>query len=458
MAYVANGHFRTWYNEDPNLSYVQVRRLPLNQMSQSEVFRPSEAPLMIRSSLQEGINMPFHSKSGSRPSTQGSGGYRFGQRSLNSFFTRHNPHPNRVTHIKGLLDIPICAVNDDGYMANPRYSLQLPPKQFTPQHRPRDIPRIPVNAGHIGKTKLHPINTVTGMQNWTGLQNYPWRERAVPRVGLVPVTESWRDELREFTEKALIPPPSPEKQKPRTQDNERHTKTQYSANTGRLIPPASRAMSRGRTGTRHKFRRELEHIIEEGNMETMVLTMLCQILQVEDLNAVQAWLCSAGDIEKNMALDLVRAALNQEDAGTHEVPEELLEKPATALPGENWTTQNGDEPTNKEQDEFIEKIVERLSIADGRFSRQRVTRDENGDLRTTSIEPLPEILKKPDPIPAENNARPPTSQVFKTATSSGPPGTAKSGPKLRMTNGSRPTTQCMLADENKAWNPTEATV
>ena len=34
-------------------------------------------------------------------STTLNGGYRFGKLSHNSFFTRHNPHPVRVRHMKG---------------------------------------------------------------------------------------------------------------------------------------------------------------------------------------------------------------------------------------------------------------------------------------------------------------------------------------------------------------------
>lgn len=29
------------------------------------------------------------------------------------FYTRHNPHPTRVRHMKGLLDVPICCVEDN---------------------------------------------------------------------------------------------------------------------------------------------------------------------------------------------------------------------------------------------------------------------------------------------------------------------------------------------------------
>ena len=33
----------------------------------------------------------------------------------NSFFARNNPHPGRVMHIKGLLDVPVCCVQDGVY-------------------------------------------------------------------------------------------------------------------------------------------------------------------------------------------------------------------------------------------------------------------------------------------------------------------------------------------------------
>lgn len=82
-------------------------------------------------------------------------------------------------HLSGLLDVPICAVNDDGYFANPRYSLQFPPNAFNQ----KKLQRIPVNAINVN-SQLHPINTVTGLQYFTGLTNYPFRERAIPKVGL----------------------------------------------------------------------------------------------------------------------------------------------------------------------------------------------------------------------------------------------------------------------------------
>jgi hypothetical protein len=71
-------------------------------MSQAEVFKPANGqPLFIRDNISHGNPEKglYPNKSCSRPSTQSNS--RFGQLSLASFFTRHNPHPTRVRHIKG---------------------------------------------------------------------------------------------------------------------------------------------------------------------------------------------------------------------------------------------------------------------------------------------------------------------------------------------------------------------
>ena len=70
----------------------------------SDVFRPTNGPLILRGAIATGAAQPMdsHRKSshGSRPSSNS--GYRFGQLSHNAFFARHNPHPGRVRHIKGV--------------------------------------------------------------------------------------------------------------------------------------------------------------------------------------------------------------------------------------------------------------------------------------------------------------------------------------------------------------------
>lgn len=300
-------------------------------MSQSEVFRPTNGELIARPGpVHEGYMSPMDAFRKQRPSTQS--GSRFGALSQNSFFTRHNPHPGRVRHIKGLLDVPICAVNDDGYFANPKYSLQFPPNSFNKEKLANQ--RIPVNAINVN-SQLHPINTVTGLQYFTGLNSYPWREKAIPKVGLVPVTERWRDELKSLTEGLTLP--DQQQQQPQQPRELERPRTQYSEKTGRIIPPPSRAMSRGQSRGQSRGGRpmpNLQHIAAEPDSEAMVLSMLCQILQTEDINAVQAWLCSAGEREKALVQDFIKAAVSsKDDYYKRDVPVEYMESDSkTKLP------------------------------------------------------------------------------------------------------------------------------
>lgn len=60
-----------------------------------------------------------------------------------AFYTRHNPHPVRVRHIKGLLDVPICCVEDNA----PQRILWSPPsgQDFGPKYVPRGSTRYSAN-------------------------------------------------------------------------------------------------------------------------------------------------------------------------------------------------------------------------------------------------------------------------------------------------------------------------
>lgn len=289
-------------------------------------YKPAEDDLLVRDGMLSQGNPvatdAFRKDGTQRPSTQG--GYRFGQLSHNSFFTRHNPHPGRVRHLKGLLDVPICSVNDDGYFANPRYSLQFPPSQHNAKKLANWKGRIPVNAINVN-SQLHPINTITGLQYFMGLNSYPYREKAIPKVGLVPVTEAWRDELSNFT-KCLGLEDQPAA--PKAEDEGRPRSTQYSPETGRLIPPPSRAMSRAsRRGNRAGagfVGGNLQHISADPDLENVVLVMLCQILQTEDVNAVQAWLCSSGEREKEHVMGLVRSAMAGREEYYKQYPAEFI--------------------------------------------------------------------------------------------------------------------------------------
>ena len=98
----------------------------------------------------------------------------------------------------------------------------------------------------------------------------------------VPVTDAWRDELRRLTEALGLLPKEQEQQQQlqmqqqqQQQETERpRTRTMYSPQTGRLIPPPSRAMSRAQTrsGSRQSQRGypPFQHIAQEPDNENMV--------------------------------------------------------------------------------------------------------------------------------------------------------------------------------------------
>ncbi|XP_041364894.1 protein TBATA-like [Gigantopelta aegis] len=393
------------YGESQTIGYERKSA----RMSQSEVFRPSNGDLIVRDPVSNGhsVNMDYLQR---RPSTQG--GYRFGQLSHNSFFTRHNPHPVRVRHMKGLLDIPICTVNDDGYFANPRYSLNFPPDSYSERRLSafNKTPRMPINAINVN-SQLHPINTITGLQYFTGLNSYPFREKAIPKVGLVPVTESWRDELKAFTQQLQEEDADRRREE---KPEERPRTTQYSTATGRLIPPPSRAMSRAGSRRGARPMNMFQHIAAEPDVENSVFAMLCQILQTDDVNAVQAWLCSASPSEKAMVQDLIKAAMSGREEYWKQYPAEYVDDKMTKLPpiSEKMPPTLG---RNDDTDSTGNRIQERL-ILDELINRPADGLDPAIPVPPPTQPQIPMKPNTPKPMIEDNefNIEPPSNTVFKT--------------------------------------------
>ncbi|XP_070544383.1 protein TBATA-like isoform X2 [Ptychodera flava] len=285
-----------------------------------ETFIPStNEPLLVRGTMG---HIPEHNTrtallpttrkdfAGSRPATMASA--RFGQLSQSAFFARHNPHPARVRHIKGLLDVPICAVHDEGFISNPRYNLR--PNTQESKRLYSYAGRMPVHAISYNVHNLNPMMNTNKypLDIITGLANYPWgfKEKA-SKYGMVPVTDSWKDELRSLTEKAGLGLPTDIKKHEESQPKRTSV---YSADTGRLLPPPSRAMSRGASRQQQRKLDLYHHIAAQQDNEALVLEMLCQILQTDSVPAVQAWLVSAGQREKDLVLDMIQSALvNEQD-------------------------------------------------------------------------------------------------------------------------------------------------
>lgn len=277
-----------------------------------DAFVPSNGDLLIRDNVANGINIPTENyrKSGHlrRPATMG--GYRFGKLSMSSFFTRHNPHPRRVNHFKGLLDVPICTVNDYD-SAKRSYHLEFPPNGYA-----RDALNLPTECINVNSSQ-YPMDTLTGLHYFHPLKKLPFGQKQTPQATAAAQkngAEPWRAELQELAKAAGLTSQA-EEPKP----VERKRTSQYSAATGRLIPPPTKGLSR--SSSRMKTAQFLAQanatgdILGQANVEDTVMMMLCQILQTDDVQAVQQWLGAAGDNEKGMVQELIKAAMSGKSDG-----------------------------------------------------------------------------------------------------------------------------------------------
>ncbi|KAJ8406776.1 hypothetical protein AAFF_G00296920 [Aldrovandia affinis] len=129
-------------------------------------------------------------------------------------------------------------------------------------------------------------------------------------------------------------------------DGPAQRKTQYSAQTGRIIPPSSQASGRRTSQASRRHPRPQGHSSPPAlyDQELMVLELLCQILQTDSLSHVQQWLLLAGQREKDMVMDLIQKAvdgsvLNCQDQGLDQggTPHSPLPLPSRApSTGQHW--------------------------------------------------------------------------------------------------------------------------
>ena len=86
--------------------------------------------------------------------------------------------------VSGLLDVPICSVNDNGFLSNPRYAPSFPPNSYANNKisRYNKLYNIPANSVNVN-SQLHPINTITGLQYFLGkpMNMRIFRERIATR-------------------------------------------------------------------------------------------------------------------------------------------------------------------------------------------------------------------------------------------------------------------------------------
>ncbi|XP_062234577.1 protein TBATA [Platichthys flesus] len=216
------------------------------------------------------------------------GSPRFGALSHHSFFSRHNPHPNRVRHIQGLNGRPVCMVRDDWFVTS-----SLFPHPLLKSHVLRKVADTSFDF---------PLN-----QSLNGVGSY--------RNKSALFSEAWRDELKDLAAKvSLSPRAQRDKREEPPEEEFVRRKTQYSADTGRIIPPPTKSYQR-RSGSQRLLFPQPFH-----DQELTVLELLCQILQTDSLSTVQQWLLLAGQREKDLVMGMIKHALDGVDHSGHHQP------------------------------------------------------------------------------------------------------------------------------------------
>ncbi|KAF5927936.1 hypothetical protein HPG69_009302, partial [Diceros bicornis minor] len=277
------------------------------------------------------------------PKPQTPGAYHFGRLSHHSFFSRHHPHPQHVTHIQDLTGKPVCVVRDEFSLA------PLPQATFLSRY----LMGMPTVSLPIGD---------------------PQSNRD-PRLS----SEAWKKELKDLASRVAIFTKENELKNKEKEEPQREQGAKYSAETGRLIPAATLAVSRrhsrqgrqdnpsSRDGGVQTFVLQDQELLHcglgsphspsqteldpflvmldwrtqrekgpeaakrpkaENVAGSKILELLCQILQTDSLSAIQFWLLSAPPKEKDLALGLLQTAVAQ-----------LLPQPLVSIPAEKLLNQ-----------------------------------------------------------------------------------------------------------------------
>ncbi|XP_065377016.1 protein TBATA isoform X14 [Macaca fascicularis] len=223
------------------------------------------------------------------PKPQTPGTYCFGRLSHHSFFSRHHPHPQHVTHIQASNPLQISL----GSLFVSSGTLQPP-----------CLSQLSFPAVKWGcQPSLPPLET----HSLIGTPSFLLKEEE-------------EEPLREQGAK-------------------------YSAETGRLIPASTRAVGRRRS---HQGQQSQSSSRDEGvqafplqDQELLVLELLCQILETDSLSAIQFWLLYAPPKEKDLALGLLQTAVAQ-----------LLPQPLVSIPTEKLLNQLQDvhQPPQEKQE------------------------------------------------------------------------------------------------------------
>ncbi|XP_031202784.1 protein TBATA isoform X6 [Mastomys coucha] len=225
--------------------------------------------------------------------------YRFGRLSHHSFFSRHHPQPQRVTHFQDISGKSVCMIRD-------AFSLAALTQPAFLSRCLMGMPTISVPIGDPQSNRNPQLPTYD-----------TWRKNLKDLASRVTVftkeIESKTDEQKE--EPPLRDPPPPREQG-----------ATYSAETGRLIPASSQALTRRNRQSQRGYPSSKDGGVQTSTLqdqELLILELLCQILQTDSLRAIQFWLLYAPPKEKDLALGLLQTAMAQ-----------LIPQPLPSIPAE----------------------------------------------------------------------------------------------------------------------------
>ncbi|KAM6897932.1 LOW QUALITY PROTEIN: protein TBATA [Lycodopsis pacificus] len=209
---------------------------------------------------------------------------RFGAFSHQSFFSRHNPHP-----IPGLNGRPVCMVRDDWFVTSSLFLI---------------FPH-PLLKSHVLRKATNPSSEFRLPENIYGVSSNKNKSAQF--------SEAWRDELKDLAAKVSLSPQAQKDRKDARPEEECvRRKTQYSAETGIIIPPSTKSYQRRANSQRLPCPQALH------DQELMVFEHLCQILQTDSLSTVQQWLLLISIYQKDLVMGMIKQAVDGVNVGNHQ--------------------------------------------------------------------------------------------------------------------------------------------
>jgi len=253
----------------------------------------------------------------------------------NPFFIRNRPHPNKVRHIKGLNDVPICTVFNSKYCEGEK-------QQAEPAGQMNGIPL------GIQMTSVLPNKLLVEVP----LGNLPRAEKCIPGFGMITMSPTWLSKLRQLTQDAGLQTqrsmpmfrtrsaddatmrPATNSRASRSSQRkaendfvrrtasqggerpslsasapERPTKSQdgvrFASNSRDEVRlPDIHAADAGLQGRRIPVEDKPNIAFPDG--ETFVFHVLGSLLDTEDVGAIQQWLATSPEQEKERVLEIIR--------------------------------------------------------------------------------------------------------------------------------------------------------